>query len=482
MVDEVIAIKYVAVNVVKDADGAGVFSFVFHLRTSAGATFSLGARYSVLRRLSFVIATEQADASASLPTFPPKHSLRRQTPEFLLARGRALEAYLGAVLGDSRLSVMPAVRQLLRAAEPYRPSDAMRSTALSRSSSLSGPELRSWQSQSPRRNGPSDPGAALSSSRVTAVDVALHPVVALILTCTLGALMEQVSLCMGCCALGLAAGRILRAFSGVTTGTIASSDTSAQSASSAAAEPITPGNEGRDSRGSVSTPSALEEKIVNEALRGHRLYSNAVAAIHANDAASGWKFHERKQDVDVWLNQRPDGTLWCLGEGIINKTPNELVLVMEDDSNSPTLDKLYVSKKLLKVLPTELLKDLEDGWEPMKLELSQRLFKSPAWPVAPRDIVTVRLQARRTSDGTMRTIERSIDIPGVDSPSGYTRGTLMVGGYEFTPTVAFSPSGSPSKVRYINMFNPNGGVPQSIVKRTVPGRALAVSLLRSCAG
>ena len=253
-----------------------------------------------------------------------------------------------------------------------------------------------------------------------------------------------------------------------------------QSASSAAAEPITPGNEGRDSRGSMSTPSTLEEKIVNEALRGHRLYSNAVAAIHANDAASGWI--SSVNGTSMYGNQRPDGTLWCLGEGIINKTPNELVLVMEDDSNSPTLDKLYVSKKLLKVLPTELLKDLEDGWEPMKLELSQRLFKSPAWPVAPRDIVTVRLQARRTSDGTMRTIERSIDIPGVDSPSGYTRGTLMVGGYEFTPTVAFSPSGSPSKVRYINMFNPNGGVPQSIVKITVPGRALSVTLLRSCAG
>ena len=60
--DEVIAIKYVAVSVVKDSDGAGVFSFVFHLRTSAGAVFSLSARYSVLRRLSFVIATEGLDA------------------------------------------------------------------------------------------------------------------------------------------------------------------------------------------------------------------------------------------------------------------------------------------------------------------------------------------------------------------------------------------------------------------------------------
>ena len=60
--DEVIAIKYVAVSVVKDSDGAGVFSFVFHLRTPAGAVFSLSARYSVLRRLSFVIATEGLDA------------------------------------------------------------------------------------------------------------------------------------------------------------------------------------------------------------------------------------------------------------------------------------------------------------------------------------------------------------------------------------------------------------------------------------
>ena len=41
--------------------------------------------------------------------------------EFLLTRGKALESYLGGALGDPRLSALPAVRELLRAAELHRP-------------------------------------------------------------------------------------------------------------------------------------------------------------------------------------------------------------------------------------------------------------------------------------------------------------------------------------------------------------------------
>ena len=93
-----------------------------------------------------------------------------------------------------------------------------------------------------------------------------------------------------------------------------------------------------------------------------------------------------------------------------------------------------LSKKLLKVLPADLTRaaGLDDEWEPMRLELAQRLFKSPAWPVGPREMVTIRLQARRTIDGSIRAIERSVDVPGVEPPAGYTRGTVTVGGYEFT--------------------------------------------------
>ena len=94
MRDEIVALRYVAVSVVTAAEGESVYAFVFHLRTSTGAVFALSARYSALRALSSRLAAEQPAACASLPRFPPKQSLSRQTPQFLLARGRALEAYL----------------------------------------------------------------------------------------------------------------------------------------------------------------------------------------------------------------------------------------------------------------------------------------------------------------------------------------------------------------------------------------------------
>ena len=115
------ALRYVAVSVVAAPDGAQVYSFVFQLKDATGAIYTLGARYSLLRRLSLLLAAEQPAASAALPAFPPKYSLYRQTPDFLLERGRALEAYLGAALGDSRLAAVPAVREFLRAAELNKP-------------------------------------------------------------------------------------------------------------------------------------------------------------------------------------------------------------------------------------------------------------------------------------------------------------------------------------------------------------------------
>ena len=81
--DSVMAIRYVAVSVVKQNGGSGVYSYVFHLRTESGAIYSLGARYTVFRRLSSLLLAERPEACTNLPPFPPKHSMRRQTPEFL---------------------------------------------------------------------------------------------------------------------------------------------------------------------------------------------------------------------------------------------------------------------------------------------------------------------------------------------------------------------------------------------------------------
>jgi hypothetical protein len=225
------ALRYVAVSVVATPDGAQVYSFVFHLKTASGAIFTLGARYSVLRRLSYVLDAEQPVASAALPPFPSKKSLRRQTPQFLLARGKALEAYLGAALGDPRLSALPAMRELLLAAELHKPSEADVTTPSAAAAppameapvaaSASGPALQALQQREPPAEAlppPREPAAAPAMagapraaspdgvSRV--IDTACSPPASLALALFLGSCFEQVWLCLACCLLGLAAGKL----------------------------------------------------------------------------------------------------------------------------------------------------------------------------------------------------------------------------------------------------------------------------------
>ena len=88
------------------------------------------------------------------------------------------------------------------------PDSSTRPGDLTRSSSLTGPELCSWRSRNPaealRRQ-----RKAVRDEKQVLLDSA-PPADVIALTCALGVWLDQVQLCVGCCTLGLAAGRILR--------------------------------------------------------------------------------------------------------------------------------------------------------------------------------------------------------------------------------------------------------------------------------
>ena len=531
--DEVIALKYVAVSVVKAADGAGVYSYVFHLRTASGAVFSLGARYSVFRRLSSLMLAEQPEACAALPAFPPKHSMRRQTPEFLLTRGKALEAYLGAALGSPRLSALPAVRELLRAAELHKPAPGAADAGASSLTppkfeeaapiQAAGADMRAWQRPSVKMrsvaartnaaagadNSFTSTSAAIEAAaapaggadHLTAVDFALHPLVSILLAACLGTYFRQLLLSVGCCVVGLGAGRLCRMLGG----------DDAQPAALHAASNGTNGNggangsngvaNGRNGHGSNGADAATEAAAGLHRRRGadgaansgggastdgfntheRAALSEAVAAmrvlaeaVHRHDeAASGWKKVDRKEEVDVYLNARPDGSTWCMGIGEIGDAVDATVTSMESQEFALVLDKQLISATVLKELPTSAV--TIDGWTVTVLQLMQSLYESPAWPVVPRETCTIKMKARRTSDGARATVQRSIDLPWVAVPKGFVRATVGCGGYECAPV-----GSGRSHFAYINVINPNGSIPQFVVNKTVPERALTVARLRQC--
>ena len=74
-----------------------------------------------------------------------------------------------------------------------------------------------------------------------------------------------------------------------------------------------------------------------------------------------------------------------------------------------------------------------DGWDTIELTLVHNLYKSPAWPVGPRDFYGVRATLRRPTDGAVRVVLRSALAASFPSPSGYTRSTVECGGYDAIP-------------------------------------------------
>ena len=84
----------------------------------------------------------------------------------------------------------------------------------------------------------------------------------------------------------------------------------------------------------------------------------------------------------------------------------------------------------------------------LELNVIDTLFRSPAWPVANRQTVCVRLVARHAATGRLRLAMRSVGsaastgvmgsagFVGVQSlpPAGFVRGTVAAAGYELRPT------------------------------------------------
>jgi len=205
----------------------------------------------------------------------------------------------------------------------------------------------------------------------------------------------------------------------------------------------------------------------------------AVEALRQMDEAleckssDGWALYHTKEAVDCYLNVRPDGPTWGMGVGLIRAPAAKAFDVHENiPANRNILDKQWLSSTILGRLPSSILQIPQ--WEVESLIYGQHLYKSPAWPVGPREAVTLKLIVRSPSSGETRVIQRSIDVPGCETPTGYVRLKLDCGGFSLLPT-----SEDACKMTYVNILDPGGLVPKSIVKRTVPERCLTVARVRN---
>jgi len=207
---------------------------------------------------------------------------------------------------------------------------------------------------------------------------------------------------------------------------------------------------------------------MREAVEALRLMDEALE----RKSSDGWALFHNKEAVDCYLNVRPDGPTWGMGVGLISAPVAKAMEVESDPAKRNIVDKMWMSSTTLGTLPSSLLQIPE--WEVESLVYGQHLYKSPAWPVGPREAATLKLIVRSPSSGETRVIQRSIDVPGCETPTGYVRLKLDCGGFSLLPT-----SEDACKMTYVNILDPGGLVPKSIVKRTVPERCLTVARLRN---
>lgn len=112
------AVRYVAIELRTLSSGACSYAFALEIRRPGAQPCLLRQRYSELRSLALAVQAQHPFKAAELPPFPKKHSLTRQSPSFLVRRGRALAHYLQALLADEQLRSLEDVERALRDATP----------------------------------------------------------------------------------------------------------------------------------------------------------------------------------------------------------------------------------------------------------------------------------------------------------------------------------------------------------------------------
>ena len=115
------------------------------------------------------------------------------------------------------------------------------------------------------------------------------------------------------------------------------------------------------------------------------------------------------------------------------------------------------------------------NWEVVELSLLQNLYKKAAFVVAARESCVACIKMRSIVDGTFKLVQRSIDVPFIQPPAGYVRAMVECGGYDLSSSQS---SEQQTSMFHLNCFDPQGSVPSSIVKRTIPERCLIISRIR----
>ena len=176
---------------------------------------------------------------------------------------------------------------------------------------------------------------------------------------------------------------------------------------------------------------------------------------------------------------RDAGCTHCLGVGDVDAPASVLCAAMNSDELRPTTDKQWLKTTTLATLPPSAMALGDDEWEVFALEVETSTYKSVAPPfVAARDAFVVKAKARHTATGRTRAVMKSLgaahaDALGCTPPRGYVRVNVICGGFDAVPIDA-----DRCEMRYVNMVDPNGRLPSSVVAITVPDRAMAVARAR----
>lgn len=220
--------------------------------------------------------------------------------------------------------------------------------------------------------------------------------------------------------------------------------------------------------------AAGDDGLINLAVEGAATAMPLLTNAFAEPERSGWNHHSTRSGVRILTRTAPTGSAtWGMGVGEIDAPASVVFAVQEEEEIQRRLDKQHDVMVTLLAVPKERFPQLEAGWEAVELSLVHGRYKSPAWPVGPRDLCAAKLVAYRAADGAIAVTLRSVDLASCPVPAGYVRMALECGGYIAAPTGT-----STCTMSYVNMLDPRGSVPAAVVRVTVPDRAMVVDRIR----
>mmetsp|Transcript_9282 Transcript_9282/g.21533 ORF Transcript_9282/g.21533 Transcript_9282/m.21533 type:complete len:178 (-) Transcript_9282:22-555(-) len=163
--------------------------------------------------------------------------------------------------------------------------------------------------------------------------------------------------------------------------------------------------------------------------------------------------------VHIFAQEIPNSPLRAMkGVGVINTTPEEIVMVTGDLDQKPKFDPMFKMGRVAVQYGVDASLAIENF--------------SGVWPVAGREMCYVRARVRLTN-GVVVAWGTSVEPPDIPTTKGYVRADMVYGGFVLRPI-----EGGKTLATYSVLVDLKGNIPGKMLQAVSQRQPLVIARLR----